>query len=367
MARGRRRGARRPVDAGTCPLGGTLCRTAGGCRAPRVGASIRSGRRAGRDDGRHPACPAALAASGRRRRCACHGRPLLRQHRRRGRRHTGDAVCSRARVRDRGHGAFRRGARHRRRRSGDGARRPPSFALTADGAGAADLSGRSSSERTPRPRALRDRRWRRAGLRGRLVRAARAVHEHSQLRLCGDAHHVSLRPRAGQLRLLVVRPAQSRSVARARRAAGRRRPERRRDRRAAGSVAARCANVCRDVGDARDGTRDHRDGRALRGGCRRRAARADDAAWRGVAGRCQGDRQCASRRKRHRRHPRVEHRRRDRGHPAHRICAGAVARTRARARLPGNRRSVARSGGNAARAAAASRVRSPLRSWPSRS
>ncbi len=145
-----------------------------------------------------------------RRRGAGYWRPLRGQHRGRRPRHARDAVPARARLRHRGHELLRGGARPRRRVR----RARPRSPRRGPGGGRADAGGGPAtgraSRRALRPRPLRRGRRGSPRLRGRLVRAARPVPEHPELRFRGDAGHLPLGPRPRQL---PVRPPRRGAVA----------------------------------------------------------------------------------------------------------------------------------------------------------
>ena len=113
-----------------------------------------------------------------------------------------DAVPARPRFRHPGHGLLRRGARPRcrgrRARPRSACVRPPRRCRPHRDR---NVPPERHPRRTLRPRPLRRGRRRRARLRGRLVRAARPVPEHAELRVRGDAGHVPVGPRPRQLPL----------------------------------------------------------------------------------------------------------------------------------------------------------------------
>lgn len=211
---GRRRHARALAGAGALRL------AARSGRAPGLGAAADARRPAGIPDGRHAASPAARAATPGRRGGASDRPALRRQHRGRRAGHAGDALPARARLRHHAVGGRGRPARPGRGRVRSRARSPHAGhrCLRLRTARGAAVQGRPT-----RPRPLRHRRRRRAGLRGRLGGAARAVPEHARARLRGHARDVPVRARTGWVPVRALESADA-AVARLRSAARRSRP-----------------------------------------------------------------------------------------------------------------------------------------------
>ena len=145
--------------------------------------------------------------------------------------------------------------------------------------------------RTLRPCPLRGGRRRRPRLRGRLVRGARAVPEHPQLRVRGDAGHLPVGPRARQLPVRPLRRARPRSLEVLRRArwpAPARAPWRSSRCWARGCPTPRPSRGCGRC--ARPGARPSRSAARFAVAAAGRAARAHDVPRRGVPGRRPADR-----------------------------------------------------------------------------
>ena len=193
LARGRRRDPGVRDDARPLALGDSLRRAPGRGRPAGLAAALHARRAAGVPDGRHAAGALARPASGRRQRRAGDRALLRREHRRRRPGHPGDALRSRAQPRHHALGAAGRSRWPCRRRD-----RPRSRSAQRS-LQRFERGARSAALRRPaRARALRRRRRDRAGLRGRLVRAARAVPEHARARLRGHARDLPGGPRDRQ-------------------------------------------------------------------------------------------------------------------------------------------------------------------------